>query len=234
MAKGASSGTCVLCGYRSSKAAMVRHISTCAAAHDVSKGTPTRLFHLRVEGSEAPMFWLDLEMKADATLSRLDHFLRDIWLECCGHLSAFRIDQTTYTIPVDDPFDDFQDDRSMIYKVGEILGSAGQRFKYEYDFGSTTYLSLRVMGTREGVIGRRLLRLLVRNDPPVWPCGICKQPATLVCPFCIYEREAFYCVAHSGRHECHEEDVWLPVVNSPRMGTCGYTGDAWRTTGPDQ
>jgi hypothetical protein len=68
LAKSTSPGTCVLCGYRSSK--------------------------------------------ADAILSRLDHFLRDIWLECCGHLSAFRIDQTIYTIPVDDPFDDFQDDRS--------------------------------------------------------------------------------------------------------------------------
>lgn len=203
---------------------MVRHISTCAAAHDVSKGTPARLFHLRVEGAGAPMFWLDLEMKADATLKRLDRFLRDIWLECCGHLSAFRIDQATYTIPIDRPFDDFPDERSMNYKIGDVLRSHDHTFGYEYDFGSTTCLKLRVMGNREGVIGRLPVRLLARNDPPVWPCEVCRQPATLVCPFCIYEGKGFYCEAHSREHECDEEEVWLPVVNSPRMGTCGYTG----------
>jgi len=227
MAKNAAPGTCALCGYRSSKAGMVRHVGACAAAHDVSKGTPARLYHLRAEGAYARMFWLDLEMKADATLKRLDRFLRDIWLECCGHLSAFRIDQTTYTIPVDDPFGDFREDRSMNYKIGEVLSPSGHKFSYEYDFGSTTPLTLRVMGNREGVIGRSVLRLLARNDPPVWPCEVCKQPATLVCPYCMDEGRAFYCAAHSKEHKCDEEDVWLPVVNSPRMGTCGYTGAGW-------
>lgn len=224
MAKSASPGTCMLCRYRSGKAEMVRHVSSCAAAHDASKGTPTRLYHLRVEGAGAPMYWLDLEMKADATLNRLDRFLRDIWLECCGHLSAFNIDQMRFTIPIDDPFDDFREDRTMNYKIGAVLRPDGHNFSYEYDFGSTTYLNLRVMGSREGVIGRSLLRLLARNDPPVWPCEVCHELATLVCPFCLGEDRAFYCAAHSGEHKCDEEGVWLPVVNSPRMGTCGYTG----------
>jgi hypothetical protein len=225
MAKSTSSGTCALCGYRSSKAVMVRHVSGCAAEHDVSKGTPARLFHIRVEGAGAPLFWLDIEMKADASLKRLDEFLRKIWLECCGHLSAFRIDQAIYTIPIDHAFDDFRDERSMNYKVGEVLRPDGHKFSYEYDFGSTTYLNLRVMRSRESVIGRSLLRLLARNDPPVWPCEVCHQPSSLVCPLCLDAGKGFYCAAHSREHECGEDGVWLPVVNSPRMGTCGYMGE---------
>jgi hypothetical protein len=44
----------------------------------------------------------------------------------------------------------------------------------------------------------------------------------------MYEQEnPFYCGAHaeSEEHECGEEAL-LPVVNSPRMGMCGYTGAA--------
>ena len=170
------------------------------------------------------MYWLDLEMKSQATLARLDQFLREIWLECCGHLSAFQIDQTRFTVPMDDPFDDFRDERSMQCKIGEVLRPHSHRFRYEYDFGSTTHLTLRVMGTREGIIGRSVIRLLARNDPPVWPCEVCQQPATLVCPYCMDEGGGFYCEAHSREHACDGEDVWLPVVNSPRMGVCGYTG----------
>ena len=35
-------------------------------------------------------------MPADATLADLDRFLRDIWLECCGHMSQFTIGKARY------------------------------------------------------------------------------------------------------------------------------------------
>ena len=37
-------------------------------------------------------------MKATSTLEELDDFLREFWLEFCGHLSDFDIDGTTYTV----------------------------------------------------------------------------------------------------------------------------------------
>jgi len=49
-----------------------------------------------VEGSYLPYYWMHLELPANATLEDLDSFLRDIWLECCGHLSAFRIEGKEY------------------------------------------------------------------------------------------------------------------------------------------
>ena len=40
----------------------------------------------------------------------------------------------------------------------------------------------------------------------------------------MYEREdPFLCEVHTEKHDCGEEAL-LPVVNSPRMGMCGYTG----------
>lgn len=45
-------------------------------------------------------YWLYLEMPARATLTDLDGFLRDIWLECCGHLSAFDIGTVRYELDI--------------------------------------------------------------------------------------------------------------------------------------
>jgi hypothetical protein len=33
----------------------------------------------------------------------------------------------------------------------------------------------------------------------------------------------FACAAHESTHPC-EDEAFLPVVNSPRMGVCGYAG----------
>lgn len=220
-----SYGICALCGKRTSKAAMTRHLEKCAADHEPSRGRSVRLFHLRAEDAYSPIFWLDLEMNSSATLVDLDAFLREIWLECCGHLSAFDIEGVTYTVPYGEPslMGDFHD-RTMDVKLEEVL-TTGTRFHHTYDFGTSTELKLRVVSEREGRIGGPVpLRILSRNEDPVWTCALCDQPATQICTYCMYEQEnPFYCEAHAEDHDC-EEEMLLPVVNSPRMGTCGYTG----------
>lgn len=220
MSRFTSYGTCALCGKRTSKAAMTRHLKTCPAEHDVARGRPARLFHLRVEDAYTPLFWMDLEMKAGATLEDLDDFLRGIWLECCGHLSAFHIGEDTYMSP------GYADtgERSMNVRLGEVL-NGGTRFEHVYDFGTSTELKLRVAGEREGRIGREPLRLLSRNDAPVWECEVCGEDAACICTYCMYEMpNPFYCESHAEDHDCEEPEMLLPVVNSPRMGMCGYTG----------
>lgn len=226
MKRAASFGICKLCGERTSKATMTRHLASCAPGHDPQKGSPVKVFQLRVEGKGAPMFWVDVEIKGDSPLRRLDELLRGVWLECCGHLSAFEIDGARYSVSVDHEFGFNRNEHSMNAKVSHVLSPA-QRFGYEYDFGSTTDLSLRVVATRSGVIGRRATRLIARNEAPVWPCVVCQAAATVVCPYCLRGGEPFFCAVHAPDHECAEEDAFLPVVNSPRMGVCGYTGDAW-------
>jgi hypothetical protein len=219
-------GICELCSARTVKAAMIKHLAVCAPKHDRTTDTPCDLFQLRVEGKHAPMFWLDVEVKGESPIRRLDDLLRRVWLECCGHMSAFETGGLRYPVVVDNEFGTHQNERSMNAKVSEILTSSGQRLSYEYDFGSTTELTLRVVGLRTGIVGRAPARVLARNEPPVWKCAACDAPATLVCPFCMGESNPFVCERHASDHACAEEDSFLPVVNSPRMGVCGYTGEA--------
>ncbi len=99
-----------------------------------------------------------------------------------------------------------------------------QKVDYEYDFGTTTALKGQTIGSREGSLGRNTSRLLARNDPIGWTCTACSAPAAVVCPYCVYEDAGLFCQVHASRHPHAREEVYLPVVNSPRMGMCGYTG----------
>ena len=117
-------------------------------------------------------------------------------------------------------------ERSMNVRLGEALPPKGGRVAYEYDFGSSTELVIAVGDARQGRMGRRAVRLLVQNTPLEWPCALCGEPATQICATCRYESQnPFVCDAHARPpHECGEEDCLLPVVNSPRLGVCGYGG----------
>jgi hypothetical protein len=229
MSRFTSYGICALCGKRTTKAAMTRHLGSCPAEHEPSRGKAQRLFRLRVEDAFSPVFWMDVEIKANATLEELDDFLRQRWLECCGHLSAFYIEGDTYMVPSSygmglvGSFGD-PNERSMKVKFGEVL-SKGSTFQHIYDFGTSTQLKLRVADERQGRIGSEPLRLLGLNEAPVWECDLCGEDAEWICTFCMYEREnPFYCELHAEDHDCEEPEMLLPVVNSPRMGMCGYEG----------
>lgn len=203
-----NSGTCELCKRQASKAQMTRHVASCAPNHDV-QGPRTSLLQLWIDAGGDPRYWLYAEGRFDATLQHLDAFLHRVWLECCDHMSAFRIGPH---------------ELAMRTKIGLALERAGGKFTYDYDFGSTTTLRGQVLSSRDGSPGQRAVRLLARNDPLSWTCEKCSQPATIVSPLCIDSGPSLFCDEHARQHPCAEEQVYLPVVNSPRMGVCGYTG----------
>lgn len=220
-----SMGKCNLCHDTFSKAAMTKHLESCKQRKAVSK-TPSnkrrpqraRILHLAVEGHGQPAYWMHLEAGARASLEDLDYFLRETWLECCGHLSAFTIQGHSYTSA---PIEEIHDE-GMNVALGEVL-RPGMKFLHEYDFGTTTELALRVVSEREGEKGRKPIQLLARNDPPSRTCDSCSKTATEVCSECIYSGQGLFCDECAREHECGEE-MFLPVVNSPRVGMCGYTG----------
>ncbi len=112
----------------------------------------------------------------------------------------------------------------MRVKLYDLLGK-GSSFEHVYDFGSSTDLKLRVTDERQGRIGDEPPRLLSRNEAPAWTCEVCGAPATSICASCIDDVDnPFYCEAHAENHKCGDWAMLLPVVNSPRMGVCGYTG----------
>jgi hypothetical protein len=225
-----SKGQCTLCGETFSKTVITRHLAKCRAEHPLrKKGRPRQTFHLRVEGQYLPEYWMNVEVPAAATLMLLDAFLRDIWLECCGHLSAFTIGAARYELDtggVDamwpEIFGRWEPPQSMNTRMDAVL-RPGLKFFHEYDFGTTTHLALRVIAGQETVLSKDSVHILARNHPLPIVCEKCKSPAAWVCAQCIYEGRGWVCAAHAPKHKCGEE-MLLPVVNSPRVGMCGYTG----------
>jgi len=228
MTRQTSKGTCSFCHREFSKVSMTRHLEACeqraaiqAEAGSHQKARQTRTFHLVVAGYRLPMYWMHLEVSGGTTLATLDRFLRDTWLECCGHLSAFEIGGVRYTVDAG-LYDWDTGGKNMQVRLDKVL-KPGQTYSYEYDFGSTTELTVKVISEQEVEAQKKAIQILARNNLPLVPCDVCGEPATTTCSQCVYEDKGCLCDACAKDHECGEE-MLLPMVNSPRAGVCGYTG----------
>lgn len=211
-----SVGKCSFCNEVLSKRAVKEHLEKCEKRlvfNEKGNGANEKYFHLRVEGADSPEFWMDLEIPESFTLLDLDEFLREKWLECCGHLSQFIINGVHYTS--DNEITE-GNTRNMKIKV-EQLFQVGLTFGHEYDFGSTTTLKLKVLSERVGQ--EKGIKLLARNEMPKYKCA-CGENAKEVCS-CCFEDDRYCCKKCTAKHECGE-DCFTPLVNSPRTGTCGY------------
>jgi hypothetical protein len=215
-------GTCVYCKNDFTKQDMKSHLPACTARQDALAEEPEKetIYHIRTQGAYSPDYWLYFEMSGQQQLADLDTFLRKIWLECCGHMSAFEIDGKRYSVR---PMAEYGE-RNMKSKLKDVLSDATD-FTHEYDFGDTTLLMLQVVETRQGNL-KENWRLLARNHPPEIPCQSCKKRiATHICTECMWDEEAdaVLCKTCLKSHEC-DETMLLPLVNSPRVGQCGFTG----------
>ncbi len=221
MARTETKGTCLLCRKTFSKRSISNHLKACRDKHPAT-GTQLRagrVLHLIVEGAYSPVYWLHLEADADAALYDLDSLLRHTWLECCGHLSAFKIGNVYY-----ESESSLDDGNNMDIRLGDVLRPK-RKFDYTYDFGDSTRLTLHVVSQREAVMQPGSIQIQARNDAPDIRCSECDKPATAVCTECLWDGVGWLCNKCQAKHECGEE-MTLPVVNSPRVGVCGYTGES--------
>lgn len=223
MASDLPDGECSLCGEMYTKQGMTNHLKSCRQDHIEGEQDT---FHLAVEGAYRPSFWIHLEISAETTLMSLDSFLRDLWLECCGHMSAFSIGQMRYSAQ---PMG-HGNERGMDVRLAAMLTEEAE-FTYEYDFGTVTELSLRVVQRTDDHCGCGLVNdyggdpveLLARNELPELVCGFCGDTATQVCSVDSHDPEGWCCDSCIEKHGC-EPRMFLPVVNSPRVGKCAYSG----------
>lgn len=243
-------GFCKYCGKEYTRGGMLRHLVACkerGKSLEMEKGkTRCGYFELVLTDKYNPDYWLIVEVKETASLEDLDSFIRAIWVECCGHLSAFEIDRVQYDkYPAEDYFWG-EPSESMKHQLKNVL-EVGQSFTYEYDFGSTTDLKIKVHDYRQGKGRREKIILLSRNNPPEILCSQCgKNKAEWIDPENYYEEAPFWCeecLRKEHEEACAEEefdeedgfceedvygdyipDHFLPVCNSPRMGVCAYEG----------
>jgi len=208
-------GTCAICKAAVTRRNVKKHLqghfeeSGKKAKGAAERKRSAKLFHLLVEGYglSGDLYWMHLKALGSARLRDLDTLLRDTWLECCGHMSVFS---------------DGEKDFEMGVKLKDIL-RPGLKLNYEYDFGSTTELLLTVVSEIEGSIKKGQVEILARNEAPRIKCDQCENPATTICTECLYDGEGWLCDDCATTHGCDEE-MFLPLVNSPRAGVCGYTG----------
>ena len=206
-----SHGLCTFCKKVVASTAMTNHLLSCKERSKLFSESSNRIF--LIKAGEGP-FFIYFEINTSSSLKSVDSFLRKTWLECCGHLSSFTIGPNTYSVSPDKEYGD----KSMNYLLNKILAS-GISFSHEYDFGTTTYLKLKVIQERAGKIEG--IQVIARNNLPQFTCT-CNKPAEKVCA-CCNSGEGFVCNDCAKNHECGE-DTFLPIVNSPRTGQCGYTG----------
>ena len=149
-----ANGNCGYCGRELTAGGLTGHLRSCAARRkaieqaDRGGRSVQDIYHLRVQGRYRREYWLHLEMCGSAALEELDHYLRTIWLECCGHLSQFTIGGMHYDCP-DADSDYLEGCESMEVSVDQLFG-VGLAFSHEYDFGSTTELAVKVLDQRRG------------------------------------------------------------------------------------
>jgi hypothetical protein len=219
-----SQGECAFCGQAMTKGGMSKHLKTCpqrqeainAAASKKQASQTDRLYHLQIQDAASPDFWLHLEMNGKASLKDLDRYLRAIWLECCGHLSQFSMGGWG------------GEEIPMSRKIERVF-ELGVELTHIYDFGTSSETIVKAVGIREGSpLTRHPVYLMARNNMPEAVCAECGEPAGWLCMECLIEEGdgAMLCEKHVAEHPHEEYGEPIPLVNSPRLGMCGYDGPA--------
>ena len=217
-----SKGECAYCGQDITDKNAAKHFVVCPKRLAIIKkfdgkvAASETLYHLRVREACQSPFWLDLEMRGSATLKNLDDYLRAIWLDCCGHISQFSFGKK------------LGETISKKYSADEVF-RAGGHLMHIYDFGTSSETLIHIVGVRKGKpITRHPILLMARNRIPESDCAECMKPAAKLCMECFIDEDTWqtFCDKHARSHPHGNYGDPVPLVNSPRLGLCGYEGPA--------
>ena len=152
-------GKCYICNDIYSDSGLARHIKSCLIKTKDAKTNNSNIsnatYLIKVQDKYDSGYYLYLMVDGCVLLSELDQYLRDIWLECCGHLSSFKIDEINYERYPDPGWGDRE---GMDIEIEEVL-DFGMFFSYMYDYGSTTELELKVMGIYQPLFSKKVYTL---------------------------------------------------------------------------
>ena len=202
-------GQCKFCKQDFTKKQIIAHLDNCP---ERKKDPNLKNLRLRVIDAYIKNFWLIVEVDKQTKFKDLDNLIRDVWVECCGHLSLFG------------------DYGNQIGKRGIIMETLnpGDSINYIYDFGTSTELVIEALGYSNCQLSnKKKIELVARNYLPPSNCQKCGQQASYVCVFCSEDGEPVLacdtCAKkyHNEENE-KEEHYLLPLANSPRSGVCGY------------
>lgn len=152
---------CRVCGETIAKAQIKRHLNKCLS-EGTARPRETLLPTLRLTISQS-IYQLQVAVRVDATLDDLDNFLRDVWMECCGHMSLFmaKPKDARRVIYTAHPEGDEEDEEQLEDEIADQLGLTPAQ--------------------------REVMRLAPRHWPTEKPLDIPVQDALKHCPTLTYE-----------------------------------------------
>jgi hypothetical protein len=198
---------------------MGRHLAACPPRQDrVASATagPQPLIHLRMQDAYGSAYWFDAEVRGTATLQDVDRYLRAIWLECCGHLSRFSLGG-------------WGGQEVALRRRVDAVFADGVELTHIYDFGTESVTLVKAVGSRDAApLSPRPIVLMARNLAPEATCVECDQPASHLCQECRldWDSPGTLCAQHAKAHPHEDYGEPIEIVNSPRLGLCGYSGPA--------
>lgn len=206
-------GQCKFCKNDFAKKEIVDHLDNCS---ERKKDEGIKNLRLRIIDPYCKSFWLIVEVNNQAKLKDLDKLIREVWVECCGHLSLFG---------------EYGNEVGKGRIIMDTL-KVGDKLNYIYDFGTSTELTIEALKySNFSLSGNKKIELVARNYLPLSNCIKCGEQATWICTYCYdeKEREAVICdkcaAKYHNEEESEEEHYLLPLANSPRAGVCGYEGE---------
>lgn len=212
-------GKCYYCNKELNERTIKKHMKSCPEIKkaieresQASKGSRNQLIISIKDKYNKNTYCIYVSIDENLQLAHLDKFIRNVWVECCGHLSCFKINGSSYNDNSDDLY-------QMNVKLKDVL-SINQKFEYDYDFGSTTELTLEVVDRIKVPKNFSQIEIIARNNPIQHKCNECKKDAK----YFNWQEEKYYCETCA---QAFDEDELEEVgyTNSPRDGVCGYFGD---------
>ncbi len=197
-------GQCKFCKKDFTKRQITGHLDNCPKRE---KDENVKNLRLRISDPCKKNFWLIAEVDNQAKFKDLDNLIRNVWVECCDHLS------------------EFGDYGNEVGKGRIIMNTlnTGDSTNYIYDFGSSTELVIEALGySNYRISNKKKTELVARNYLPTSNCIKCGRQAMQVCTACSENMPALICDKCAEKYHNEEEHCLLPLANSPRSGVCGY------------
>lgn len=156
-------GKCYYCGKELTERTIKRHMKNCpemkkTIEDEIQNAKDVRdQFLISIKDKKNPgKYCIYMSIDANLQLEHFDKFIRDIWVECCSHSSAFYINKKEYGSKSDGQY-------KMNFHLKDIL-SVNQKFEYKYDFDSTTCLVLEVVDTIKVSEDFNQIEIIARNN----------------------------------------------------------------------
>ena len=172
-------GQCCRCGKQTNnQVAITRHMQSCLEQwqdqENILESEPQRpgeaddiYWHLSVKSDQRHC--MEILVPQGATLEQMDRFLRETWLECCGHLRAFQFGPLQVSSTLDSEMANSINDIDMTplinmeSEITQVL-MPGFSVNHQYDFGTTSVTTLTCRSIYP-LRAKPAITVVARNNP---------------------------------------------------------------------